>query len=156
MLPKINNKSFLECTESDLEVLIDNLDYRENEYLDYKKNFAFLEIPKDKKELIASKVSEFRSDVCAFANAEGGYLIFGISDENGCAEKIVGIEIPNDDTDKFELDRRNNLNSISPRTPYLKFHFIKPDSPFPSPSPHRAKTAIASRSKRCSPNFLRL
>ncbi len=125
MLPKINNKSFLECTESDLEVLIDNLDYRENEYLDYKKNFAFLEIPKDKKELIASKVSEFRSDVCAFANAEGGYLIFGISDENGCAEKIVGIEIPNDDTDKFELDRRNNLNSISPRTPYLKFHFIK-------------------------------
>ncbi len=29
MLPKINNKSFLECTESDLEVLIDNPDYRD-------------------------------------------------------------------------------------------------------------------------------
>lgn len=128
MLPKINNKSFLECTESDLEVLIDNPDYRENEYLDYKKKFAFLEISEEKKDVkkvIASKVSEFRSDVCAFANAEGGYLIFGVSDKNGCAEEIEGIEIPNDDTDKFELDRRNNLNSISPRTPYLKFHFIK-------------------------------
>lgn len=32
----------------------------------------------------------------------------------------------------------------------------EPDSPFPSPSPHQAKTAIARRSKRCSPNFLRL
>lgn len=88
MLPKINNKSFLECTEADLEILKENSDYRENEYIDYKKNFAFLEMPKDKKR--DSKISEFKSDICAFANAEGGYLIFGISDENGCAEDFVG------------------------------------------------------------------
>lgn len=123
MLPKINNKSFLECTEADLEILKENSDYRENEYIDYKKNFAFLEMPKDKKR--DSKISEFKSDICAFANSEGGYLIFGISDENGCAEEFVGVEIPDDNTDKFELDRRNNLNGIYPRTPYLKFHFVK-------------------------------
>ena len=123
MLPKINNKSFLECTETDLETLKENPDFRENEYIDYKKNFAFLEISKGKER--DAKISEFRSDVCAFANSEGGYLVFGISDENGCAKEIVGIDISDDNTDKFEVDRRNNLNGIYPRTPYLKFHFIK-------------------------------
>ena len=59
------------------------------------------------------------------AHADGGYLIFGVSDENGYASDIPGIEVPDDDTDKFELARRNNLSAISPRTPYLKFHFVK-------------------------------
>ena len=36
MLPLINGKSFLSCAESDLLVLLDNEDYRENEYIDYK------------------------------------------------------------------------------------------------------------------------
>ena len=125
MLPQINGKTFLELTEADLQCLIDNPDYRENEYIDYKKNFAFLEIPKNQKDIMASKVSEFRNDICAFANAEGGYLVFGISDENGCAKEIIGINIDDNDTDRFELNRRNNLNSIYPRTPYIKFHFIK-------------------------------
>lgn len=70
MLPKLNNKSFLECTEEDFESLIENLDYRENEYIDYKKNFAFLEIPKEKKAERNCKIAEFRSDVCSFANAD--------------------------------------------------------------------------------------
>lgn len=123
MLPKINNKSFLDCTEKDFEVLKDNLDYRENEYIDYKENFAFLEMDKGKER--NAKISEFKSDVCAFANTEGGYLIFGIRDENGCAKEIIGIDIPDDNTDKFELDRRNNLNGIYPRIPYVKFNFVK-------------------------------
>ena len=122
MLPTINGKSFLEVTEDDLKVLVENADYRESDYIDYKRNFAFLEIAKEKKQ---EKIAEFRSDVCAFANSEGGYLIFGVSDENGCASEIPGIDIPNDDTDRFELDRRNNLMPINPRPPYLKFHFVK-------------------------------
>ena len=77
MLPKINGKSFLECTEDDLKNLIDNPDFRENEYLDYKQNFAFLELPKGKER--NEKIAEFKSDVCSFANADGGFLIFGIS-----------------------------------------------------------------------------
>ena len=32
---------------------------------------------------------------------------------------IPVIDIPNDDTDRFELDRRNNLMSINTRTPLL-------------------------------------
>lgn len=128
MLPTINNKSFLECNEEDLKVLIENPDYRENEYIDFKQNFSFLELPKEKKDIIAQKKSEFKSDVCAFANAEGGYLIFGISDNNGCASEICGIDIPNNNTDKFELDRRNDLAGIQPKSPSLDFHFVQLES----------------------------
>ncbi|MBR5681675.1 MAG: ATP-binding protein [Ruminococcus sp.] len=62
--------------------------------------------------------------VCAFANAEGGYLIFGISDKNGCASEICGIDIPNNNTDKFELDRRNDLAGIQPKSPSISFCFV--------------------------------
>ena len=121
MLPKINGKSFTNANEEDLKLLIGNTDYRENEHIDYKLNFSFLEVPKGKEK--NEKISEFKSDVCSFANAEGGYLIFGVSDIDGCASELVGIDIEN--TDKFELDRRNNLGSIQPKVPYIKFHFVK-------------------------------
>lgn len=124
MLPLLNGKSFLQCSEADLSVLIDNNDFRENEYIDYKQTFDFLDIPKEKKAIRDEKTGEFRSDVCALANAEGGYLIYGIRDKNGCADEIIGIDIPDGNTDQFELDRRNNLAPISPRIPYLKFHFV--------------------------------
>ena len=123
MLPKINNKSFLECTEEDLEVLVNNPEFRENEYIDYKQNFSFLDELNGK--VKSEKIAEFKNDVCAFANAEGGYLIFGISDENGHANKIIGIDIPENNTDRFELDRRNNLATINPKIPYMSYHFVK-------------------------------
>ena len=50
MLPTINGKSFLEVTEDDLKVLVENADYRESDYIDYKRNFAFLEVAKEKKQ----------------------------------------------------------------------------------------------------------
>ena len=46
VLPTINGKSFMDCTEADLRVLIDNPDYCENDYIDYKATFAFLETEK--------------------------------------------------------------------------------------------------------------
>ena len=103
--------------------MLDNPDYRESEYLDFKRNFAFLEMEKGKQR--DEKVSEFRSDVCAFANSDGGYLIFGIGEEKGVAHELIGIDIPDDNTDKFKLDRKNNLNSISPQIPPVQFKFSK-------------------------------
>ena len=122
MLPTINGKSFLECDYSDLQLLIDNTDYRENQYIDYKKVFAFNEV-KDK-HLKEGKKAEFRNDICSFANAEGGYLIFGISDDKGCASEITGIPIPKNDTDNFELMIRNTLNGIYPRKPNVQIRFV--------------------------------
>ena len=34
MLPTINGKSFLEVTEDDLKVLVENADYRESDYIE--------------------------------------------------------------------------------------------------------------------------
>lgn len=123
MFPTINGKSLLECNEADLQVLLENPDYREYDYIDYKATFAFLEVSKNdpnRKALLA----EFRSDVCSFANAEGGYLIYGIKDHRGMASEIAGVDIPGNNTDKFELERKNNLVPIMPKLPTVKFHFI--------------------------------
>ncbi len=119
---QINGHSLLECDEDDLKGLIDDPFFRENEYIDYKENFAHLIISdKVKKE---EKKVEFRNDVCSFANSEGGFLVYGIKEIKGEASEIIGIDIQNNDTDKFELDRRTDLQPINPRIPYLQFNFI--------------------------------
>lgn len=124
MLPYINGKPLFECTEEDLSVVIDNSDYRENDYLEYKSEFTFLNYPKaDPKR--KKYLAEFRSDVCALANAEGGYIVYGIRDVNGMALEIIGIDIPEENTDKFELDRKNNLSSILPKIPPVQFRFLR-------------------------------
>ena len=43
MLPTINGKSFLEVTEDDLKVLVENADYRESDYIDYEST----EVPEE-------------------------------------------------------------------------------------------------------------
>lgn len=122
MVFQINGKTLLECNEDDIQLLIDDPAFRESEHIDYKENFSFLEI-EDKKVKNTKKV-EFRNDVCSFANAEGGYLIYGVKEEQGIVSEIIGITIPKNDTDKFELDRRNDLQPIFPRVPNIKFSFI--------------------------------
>ena len=119
MLPQINNKSLLECNEADFTEVLNNPDYRENRYLEYKLTFSFMEVDKSR---AAEKISEFRNDVCQFANAEGGYLIYGIADKEGMASNINGVDINN--PDKFELDLRNKLTPIMPKVPPIQFHFV--------------------------------
>ena len=74
---KINGKTLMECTESDLQVIIDNPDYRENEYIDYKQNFSFLEIDKGKEKnfqpkiLYSAKLSfRFEEKIKSFSNKQ--------------------------------------------------------------------------------------
>ncbi len=123
MLIKVNGKDIMTCSKEDLDVLINNPDFRENENIEYKICFSHLgsNSNQDKEE----KRAEFKCDICSFANADGGYLIYGIAEENGIATSITGIEIPDDDTDRFELNRRNELSGIQPKTPTVKFKFIK-------------------------------
>ena len=126
MLPQINNKSFLDCVEADFKVLLHNPDYRENQYIDYKVDFAFLKIAKNeekREERIPAKICEFRNDICAFANSEGGYIIYGISDNQGTAADLIGVEI--EDPDKYELFLRNKLTPILPKVPPIQFRFVK-------------------------------
>ncbi|MCI6435894.1 MAG: ATP-binding protein [Clostridiales bacterium] len=127
MLPTINGKPIIECSKEDFAVIIDNPDYSENEYLDYKRSFSFLDYPGNNPQR-AEHIAEFKTDVCAFANADGGYLIYGIKERNGVASELVGVEIPNNNTDKFELERMNNLQSILPKIPSVNFRFILLDN----------------------------
>lgn len=118
---RINNKKMQDWQKEEINSLLQNPDnYRENEYIDYKKTFAFLEMT-DKKE----KKIEFCHDICSFANADSGYIFYGIEEENGFPKEICGVNIPKNYTDKFELDRRNELSKIHPVVPDVKFHFIK-------------------------------
>lgn len=122
----INGIGFEKWTIEDIQSIIDNPDdYRENEEVDYKENFTFLDIPHNNKSLIKKAKDEFRNDVCAFANSDGGYLIFGIRDNKGKPSEIKGICIDNNNTDKFELNIRNELAKIMPVMPSVKFRFIK-------------------------------
>ncbi len=117
---KINNREFKEWTAEDLHEIIENEAYRENEYIDYKETFAILEC--QDKESRRRKQNEFRHDICSFANADGGYLVFGIKEVAGVPSEIKGIMISN--TDKFELDRRNELSGILPIVPKTEFSFV--------------------------------
>ena len=126
MIPTVNGKSFLDCAEEDLKQILEEPDFRENEYLDYKEDFSILSISNEKKKEKQLAIAEFRSDVCAFANAHGGYLIYGIrEDGKGIPLEIRGISIANDDTDEFDLRIKNWLRVINPRIPNIMTHYIK-------------------------------
>ena len=128
MLPRINGKDIIDCSLADLQSIIDDHNYAENEYLDYKKTFSIDEVPKEQKKL---EQVEFRNDVCSFANAQGGYLIYGIREEKGVPKEIVGITIKENNTDFFERELKNCLQPIKPRVPYYRIKFISlPDNKY--------------------------
>ncbi len=124
MLPTINGKDILNCNENDFNIILDNTDYAESGYIDYKTNFSLLEYSKGDSNRNKA-LAEFRSDVCSFANADGGYLIYGIREDKGIAKEIIGIDILDDNTEKFQLERKNNLNTIMPKMPQILFNFVK-------------------------------
>lgn len=117
---QLNEKSYKQWAEEDLHTLLNNDDFREGQFLDYKRTFDFLEAP-DKNQKTKAK-NELRNDICSFANADGGDLIVGIAEKNGLASSINPIAI--DNIDKFELELRNILMPIQPAMPPVDFAFI--------------------------------
>ena len=118
---QLNGKSYKQWTEEDLRTLLDNDDFREGQFLDYKRTFDFLEAT-DKNKKVKAK-NELRNDICSFANADGGEIIVGISEKNGLASKINPIVI--DNIDRFELELHNTLLPIQPAMPPTDFAFIR-------------------------------
>ena len=122
MLPTINGKPLLQCNEEEIQMLVDEV-YRENEYLEYKECFDILERKGAEKE---KAKAEFRSDICSFANADGGYIVIGIKEDHdrGVPIEVVGIDTKTSD-DLFELRIRNWLQTIEPRIPTIEIRFIQ-------------------------------
>ena len=113
-------KPLAEIELGDLELLVSNR-VKENTQLDYK-----LSLPDTndagKKELL--------KDISAFANTSGGYLIYGIKEEEvggkktGVAGKITGIQGIN--SNELQLSIESSVRSnIEPRLVGLEFKEIK-------------------------------
>ena len=119
----INGKTADKVTKDDLNTIIDNEDYAEGQYFDYKRLFGF-----DDKALDSNKQSleiiEFKKDVCSFANAEGGYIIVGVTEEKGIPQELLGIDIPKGNTDAYKLKIRDKLANIQPKIPSVKIHCV--------------------------------
>ena len=139
----IHGKPFDEIVEKDLRALIDD-GVAEGKQIEYK-----LSLPnnsdKDKKEFLA--------DISSFANLAGGYVFYGISEDNGLPIELVGLKDINPDDQKLRLE---NLlrDAIAPRIPGLAIeaiplknsnHIIAIKTPRSWASPHMVTFAGGSR-----------
>ena len=64
---------------------------------------------------------EFRKDVCAMANADGGDLVFGISEVSGCATAVLAITDATADAIKRRLQQILE-SKVEPRIHGIQFH----------------------------------
>ncbi len=66
---------------------------------------------------------EFLYDVASFANAIGGDLVYGIREEKGQAQELIGLQLEDADAEKLRLESQI-LSGIEPRIPGLRVHSI--------------------------------
>jgi hypothetical protein len=83
----IQNKVFEDIIYDDIEHLI-NDKVSESIYLEFKLDFPVNDDPPKNKYV----KSEIAKDITGIANASGGKIIYGIQENKGVAEKIIGIE----------------------------------------------------------------
>ena len=101
-------KNIEQITVEDLQALIDN-EVSERKTIEYKQSLPS-NSDADKKEFLA--------DVSSFANASGGYLIFGIIEDKktGVPKLLEGLTIENVDEEILRLESMIR-DSIQPRLP---------------------------------------
>lgn len=98
------HKEFDLISEEDIEYYISN-EVNESKHLEFKEKL-FIDKDREKKEFLA--------DVSSFANASGGYLVYGIKCNKGIAIEAVGIDI--DNIDDLILRLHNIIrDNIEPR-----------------------------------------
>jgi hypothetical protein len=61
---------------------------------------------------------EFLADVSSFANASGGFIVYGVKEENGIATSIQGLQISDQDSEKLRIESIIQ-NGVQPRIPGL-------------------------------------
>lgn len=109
-----DNKPATTLTVADLERLIPG-EVREGQRIDYKQA-----LPEARNPLAGQ---EFRLDVVAFANADGGYLVYGMAEEDLLPVRLDGLA--GIDPDR-ELERLKGLllSDIAPRVPGVTMHAL--------------------------------
>lgn len=109
----ISNKPLDAITETDLLELVSNSS-PELKVLEFKQTLPGRSDGEKK---------EFLYDVASFANASGGDLIYGIGEEKGQAQELIGLQLEDADAEKLRLESQI-LNGIEPRIPGLHVHNI--------------------------------
>ena len=87
------NKSLEEVKESDLLALVGRV--AESKTLDYKEELHVT---------TGDEKKEFLHDVSSFANASGGILIYGVTEDAGLATGVPGIPVTDADKEILRLD----------------------------------------------------
>jgi hypothetical protein len=102
-----------DLTGDDLRALVDN-GAQEGKTLEYKRD-----LPGGSDE----QKREFLADVSSFANAGGGYIVFGIEEDGGQAKSVVGVKI--EDLDRERLRLEGILRSgLEPRLPAVEIRAV--------------------------------
>ncbi len=76
-------KEFSSIAKADIDALITN-QVNESRVLDYKGSYCIQS---------ESEKKEFLADICAFANTNGGHIIFGIEEQRDANNKPTGVPI---------------------------------------------------------------
>jgi hypothetical protein len=110
---QIHGKIFSELNEEDLKSLIDDK-VSEGKFIEYKQA-----LPGDSN----SHKKEFLADVSSFSNTAGGYIFFGILEEDGLPQEVLGLDGIDQDA---EILRLENLlrDGITPRIPGINIRAI--------------------------------
>ncbi|MBA7577215.1 MAG: hypothetical protein GH159_00605 [Dehalococcoidia bacterium] len=113
------NKDIEQVTKDDLQTLVDNA-VLERKTLEYKQA-----LPSNSD----SAKKEFLADVSSFANASGGDLIFGITEnkKTGAPKSLDGLSIENPDQEILRLENTIR-DGIEPRIPSISTRSIPLDS----------------------------
>jgi len=113
------NEDIEQITKDDLQALIDNK-VLERKTLEYKQA-----LPSNSD----SAKKEFLADVSSFANASGGDLIFGITEnkKTGAPKSLDGLSIENPDQEVLRLDNIIRTG-IQPRIPLISTRSIPLDN----------------------------
>lgn len=115
------NKRLEEIDKSDIDALVTDA-VRESRQLDYKE---IMPGPTDEEK------REFLSDVSSFANAAGGYILYGIKEQRDAANKPTGIPDSASGLSGVNLDaeslRLQNVlrDGVDPRIPTVQFKAIE-------------------------------
>ena len=111
----IFSKNFEGITKDDIQSLLDS-NVKENQKIEYK-SAMYGRRDDDRREMLR--------DISSFANAYGGYLIIGISEnEDGEPHAIVNIENAEEEKDRID---KSCLANIEPRIPGFKSKIIQMD-----------------------------
>lgn len=66
---------------------------------------------------------EFVSDVCSFANAGGGDIVYGMEEDKGVPTALTGVETQDSDSEILRLDSMI-LSGVDPRPPGFRSRYI--------------------------------